>query len=45
MPIDPETGEYWKPAYRSKFEAVRTVFSGIGAVGTIVVLLRVFGVI
>lgn len=45
MPIDPETGEYWTPKYRSKFEAIRTVASCIGAIGTILVLLCVFGIL
>lgn len=45
MPIDPRTGRYWTPRYRSKFEAVRTVASCVSACGTLLVILRVFGVV
>lgn len=43
MPVDPKTGEYWVPRYRSKFEAVRTVAACISGIVNLVVLLRVFG--
>jgi hypothetical protein len=45
VPINPETGTYYVPRYRSKFEAVRTVAACISSCGTLVVLLRVFGVV
>lgn len=45
MPIDPETGRYWRPKYRSTFEAIRTGASCVSAVGTLLVLARVFGLL